>query len=72
MPIILGCESCRKEEAVQRPTEDKSETPVTEEKKKKQKGRDRFVNFLMMGGFLVILFAIVGIVIAISILTRDC
>ena len=55
---------------MQRPTEDKSETPVTEEKKKKRKGLDRFLKFLMMGGFLVILVAVVGIIILIS--ARGC
>ena len=57
---------------MQRPTENKSETPSTEEKKKKRKGLDRFMNFLVMGGFLLIIILVVGIIIAISILTRGC
>lgn len=32
----------------------------------------RFGNFLMMGGFMLVIFLIVGIVIAVSILTKGC
>lgn len=51
---------------MQRPTENKSETPVTEEKKGKRKWLDRFLHFLMYGGFILIIILIVGIVILIS------
>jgi len=57
---------------MQIPTEGKSETPATEEKKKKRKRLDRFLTFLSMGGFLVILVAIFGIIMAISLLARGC
>jgi predicted lysophospholipase L1 biosynthesis ABC-type transport system permease subunit len=57
---------------MQTPTEGKSETPATEEKKKQRKGLDRFLRFLAMGGFIVIIAAIVGIVFAIMILSRGC
>jgi predicted lysophospholipase L1 biosynthesis ABC-type transport system permease subunit len=55
---------------MQIPTEGKSETLATEEKKKKRKGLDRFLRFLSMGGFILIIAAIIGIVFAILILTR--
>jgi predicted lysophospholipase L1 biosynthesis ABC-type transport system permease subunit len=70
MPVISGCESCGKEEAMQIPTEGKSETPATEEKKKKRKRLDRFLTFLSMGGFILIIAAIIGIIMAIAYLTH--
>lgn len=54
------------------PTKDKRETPVTEEKKGKRKWLSRIGNFMMMGGFILVLFLIAGIVIAVSILTKGC
>jgi|GEM_PF-5241044 len=48
------------------------ETPVTEEKKGKRKWGSRIVNFLAMGGFMLVIFLGVGIFIAISILTKGC
>jgi hypothetical protein len=49
-----------------------SETPVTEEKKGKQKWGSRIFNFLAYGGILIVIFLGVGIFIAISILTKGC
>jgi cell division protein FtsL len=48
------------------------ETPVTEEKKGKRKWLSRIGNFLMMGGFLLVLVLGVVIFILISVLTRGC
>jgi predicted lysophospholipase L1 biosynthesis ABC-type transport system permease subunit len=52
---------------MQTPTEGKNETPKQERKK-----LDRFLNFLKMGGFIVIIVAIIGIVFAIMLLSRGC
>jgi hypothetical protein len=40
--------------------------------KKKRTGWDRFVTFLSMGGFIVILIVGVAIAIGISLLTKGC
>jgi hypothetical protein len=61
-----------KEKAMERPTKDQRETPVTEEKKGKRKWGSRIFNFLAMGGFMLVIFLGVGIFIAISILTKGC
>jgi len=54
------------------PTKDKEGTTTTKGKTGKRKWLDRFVTFLTMGGFILILFLGVGIFIAISILTKGC
>ena len=40
--------------------------------KKKSSFGSKFVTFLSMGGFLVVLFLIVGIIIAISVVMNSC
>ncbi len=45
-------------------------TTIEEEKKGKSKWANRIYNFLAMGGFLLVLVAIVAIMVLISILTK--
>jgi len=51
-------------------TQNEKEKQLETKKTGMQKFLSGFVNFLMMGGFLVILIVIVGIVILISYLTK--
>ena len=51
-------------------TQNGKETKLETKKTGMQKFLSGFMNFLMMGGFLVILIVIVGIVILISYLTK--
>ena len=46
------------------------EAAIKEEKKGKRKWLNRFLNFLMYGGWLLIVVFIVGIITLISILSR--
>ncbi|HSB06059.1 MAG TPA: hypothetical protein VLK23_12785 [Thermodesulfobacteriota bacterium] len=50
--------------------EEKGTTAVEENKGKKRKWWNAFINFLAYGGFLLVMVAIVGIVILISVLTK--
>jgi hypothetical protein len=43
--------------------------PAVQEPKKKRKGWSRFVNFLVYGGWILIMLLIVGIVVAVSSIT---
>jgi uncharacterized membrane protein len=65
-------ESYTKEGTMVEPTKDKEGTTTTKGKTGKRKWLDRFVTFLSMGGFILIIFLIVAIWIAISILTKGC
>ena len=49
---------------------EKKETTHKEEKKGKRKWIGRFLNFLMYGGWLLLLVVILGIVILISVLSK--
>lgn len=51
-------------------TKEKEETAVREEKKKKRKWGELIINFLSMGGFFLVLFLILGIVILVSYLSK--
>jgi multisubunit Na+/H+ antiporter MnhB subunit len=46
------------------------EAPIKEEKKEKRKWLSRFLNFLMYGGWLLIVVFIVAIITLISILSK--
>ena len=54
------------------PTKDKERTTITKEKTGKQKRLGRFVNFLFMGGWILIVIVVFGIIVAIFILTNGC
>jgi len=43
--------------------------PAVQEPKKKRKGWSRFLNFLIYGGWILIMFLVAGIIIAISSIT---
>ncbi len=45
---------------------------VIHEKTTKQKWLGRFGNFMMMGGFILVIFLVLGIVIAVSVLSKGC
>ena len=49
---------------------EQKETAVKEEKKGKRKWLNRFLNFLMYGGWLLGIVVILGIVILISVLSK--
>ena len=49
---------------------EQKETTVKEEKKGKRKWLGRVLNFLMYGGWLLVIVVILGIVILISVLTK--
>jgi hypothetical protein len=48
---------------------EQKETAIKEEKKGKRKWLNRFLNFLMYGGWILVLVAILGIMILISTLS---
>ena len=68
----LTSDNYTKKEKAMAKNQRQRETPVTEEKKGKQKWGSRIVNFLAYGGFMLVIFLGVGIFIAISILTKGC
>ena len=49
---------------------EKEESTIKEEKKGKQKWASSFLKFLMYGGWLVVVFVILAIVILISVLSK--
>lgn len=49
---------------------EEKETTIREEKKGKRKWLSRFLNFLMYGGWLLVVVFILGIVILISVLSK--
>jgi hypothetical protein len=54
------------------PTKEKEGTTPTKEETGKRKWRGRFVNFLFMGGWILIVIVVFGIIVAIFILTNGC
>ena len=62
--------SCGKEEIMEAAIKEKEETTLKEEKKGKRKWLGRVLNFLMYGGWLLILIVGMGIWILISVLSK--
>jgi len=54
------------------PTKEKEKTTATKEKTGKRKWLSRLGNFMMYGGFLLVIVLVVAIWIAVSILTQGC
>lgn len=51
-------------------TSKKNDAPIEKEEKKKRTKWEAFMNFLAMGGFMLFVFAFLGIAILISILWK--
>jgi flagellar biosynthesis component FlhA len=66
----LDAESLRKETKMEVATQNEKEKKLEAGKTGKGKFLSAFVNFLVMGGFLIILIAIVAIIVLISYLTK--
>ena len=66
----MDAESQREEVEMETANQDEKEETIKAEKTGKRKFWGAFYNFLAMGGFLVILVAIVAIVVFVSILLK--
>jgi uncharacterized membrane protein YccF (DUF307 family) len=62
--------SYKKEEVLEAEIKEKEETTIKEEKKGNRKWISRILNFLMYGGWLLVIAVIIGIAILISVLSK--
>ncbi len=62
--------SLREEEMMEKTIKEQKENTVKEEKKGKRKWLSHFLNFLMYGGWLLVIVVILGIIILISVLSK--
>jgi hypothetical protein len=68
--LVGSIKSSRKEREMETAIKAENVIKVNGKKKKKRSGWDAFINFLACGGFLLIIVALVGIVIFVSIVFK--